>query len=190
MRFTALLILILLGAFTGTALAADAVAASDPSMSETARMVFDAMMHSQWWAAGAYGVILACALTRRYALPSSWKEGVKGDIVGTAAAFVMAFAGAIGTVAAAPGATMTGAVALTALKIGGLAIGGYTVVHKVVGWFAAWDKTPAWLLAVLKVVALLVGSNAAAKATAAGAVAVAASPSTGMAGSDTIKEVE
>jgi hypothetical protein len=190
MRFIALLIVILLGAFTGTALAADAVAASDQSMSETARMVFDAIMSGHWWAAVAYGVILTVALTRRYAFPASWKEGVRGDIVGTAVAFVLAFAGAIATTAAAPGAAMTGAVIMTALKIGAVAIGGYTVVHKVVSWFAAWSRTPTWLLAVLKVAAMLVGSNAIAKAKAAGDAAVAANPPTGLAGNDTIREVE
>ncbi len=190
MRFAAILTLIFLGAFTGTALAADAVAASDPSLSETARSIFDAVMHGQWWAAAALGVIFACAAARRYVLPASWKVGTKGDVVGTAAAFVMAFAGAIATWAMAPGAVMTMAVILTALKIGATAVGGYTVVHKLASWLLATGKMPSWAAAGLRMIAMLVGSSAAAKAAAAGDAAVAASPPKGMAGDDKIVEVE
>lgn len=189
MRFTALCILILLGAFTGTALAADAVSASDPSLSETARLIFDAVMHSNWWAAAAYGVILAMIGARKL-MPASWKEGVKGDVIGTAAAFVLAFAGSVATVMMAPGAAMTTAVALTALKIGLGAIGGYTIIHKVIGWLASWDKMPAWALSALRLIALMVGSNAIKKAEAAGQAAVDANPPTGMAGDTKITEVE
>jgi hypothetical protein len=189
MRFTALLILVLLGAFTGTALASDVVAASDPSLSEAAKLVFDAVMNGAWWTAAAYGVILACVGVRKL-LPSSWREGVKGDVVGTALAFLLAFAGAIATVASAPGAVMTGAVALTALKIGLVAIGGYTFIHKVAGWLAAWGKLPPWAMSGLQLIAMLVGSNAVKRAEAAGAVALATKPSTGMAGDTKITEVE
>ncbi len=189
MRFTALLILVLLGAFTGTALAADVVAAADPSLSETARLILDAVMHSQWWAAAAYGVILACIGMRKL-MPASWKTGVKGDVVGTALVFVLAFAGAIATVAVAPGAAMTTAVALTALKVGLAAIGGYTLIHKLTGWLATWDKMPAWAMSVLRMVAMMVGSNAIQKAEAAGAAAVVMTPSTGLVGDAKITEVE
>ncbi len=189
MRTITLLILMLLAGFTGTALAADAVAATDPSLSDTARMIFDAVMHSQWWAAAAYGVILGCIGFRKL-MPASWKSGVRGDVVGTALAFVLAFAGSIATVAVAPGAAMTTAVALTAAKIGAVAIGGYTIVHKIVGWLAAWGKLPAWAMSLLRLIAMMVGSNAVKRAEAAGAAAVAAKPPTGMAGSATIREVD
>lgn len=189
MRFTALLILIFLGAFTGTALAADAAAAYDPSLSETAKAIFDAVMNSQWWVAASYGVILAMVGARKF-MPASWKEGVKGDVVGTAVVFVLAFAGSVATVMAAPGAAMTTAVALTALKIGAAAIGGYTMVHKIVGWLATWGKLPAPAMAVLKLLALMVGSKAIQKAEAAGAAAVAADPPKGMAGDGKIVEIE
>lgn len=189
MRFTALLILIFLAAFTGTALAADAIAATDPSYSELAKAIFDAVMHSQWWAAAATGVVLACALARKY-MPAGWKTGTKGDIIGIATTFLMAFAGSLGMVLAAPGAAMTGGVALTALKIGAAAIGGYTIIHKVVGWLTAWGKLPPWLMMVLAVLGKLVGSDAAQKAQAAGDAAIAADPPKGMAGDDKIVEVE
>lgn len=189
MRAFAFTILFLLFGFTGTALAADAVAASDPSLSETAKAIFDAVMHSQWWAAAAYGVILAMIGVRKI-MPASWKEGVKGDVIGTAVVFVMAFAGAIATWAVAHGATMTAAVVLTALKVGLAAIGGYTIVHKVVGWLAGWGKLPVWMVPLLKMLAMVVGSNAVKKAEAAGAAAVAAEPPKGMTGDDKIVEVE
>lgn len=187
--FALFLVLALLAGFAGTALAANAAAASDPSLSESARLIFDAVMHSQWWAAAAYGVILACIGARKL-MPSSWKEGVKGDVIGTALVFVLAFAGAIATWAVAPGATMTTAVAMTAVKIGAAAIGGYTAIHKLVGWMASWGKLPPWAMSALRLLSFAVGSNAIAKAEAAGAAAVAAKPPTGMAGDNKITEVE
>lgn len=189
MRSIALLVLIFLGTFTGTALAADAVAASDPSLSETAKAIFDAVMHSQWWVAASYGVILSMVAARKF-MPDSWKTGVKGDVIGTAVVFVLALAGSVAAVMAAPGAAMTMAVALTALKVGVTAIGGYTVIHKAVGWLAGWDKMPAWATAGLRLLAMMVGSNAVKKAEAAGAAAVAADPPKGMAAGDKIVEVE
>jgi hypothetical protein len=189
MRFTAFLILVLIGAFTGTAIAAEAATTLDPSLVDITRQVFDAVMHSQWWVAASLGVVMICAGVRKY-LPAAWKTGTKGDIVGTATTFVMAFAGAIGTWAVAPGAAMTGAVALTALKIGAAAIGGYTAVHKIATWLLAWGKLPPWAVSILRMATLIIGSNAVAKAQAAGAAAVAASPVTGMAGSAKITEIE
>ena len=189
MRFTALLILIFLGAFTGTALAADAVSASDPSLTDVMKSIFDAVMHGQWWAAASLGVILACAAARKY-MPAAWKTGTKGDIVGTAMAFLMAFAGAIATWAMAPGAAMSIGVILTAGKIGIAAVGGYTLVHKVASWLVAWGKLPAWAVSALKLATMIVGSNAVKKAEAAGDAAVIAEPPKGVAGDEKIIEVE
>lgn len=189
MRFTALIILIFLAAFTGTALAADALSSTDPSYSELAKAIFDAVMNSQWWAAAATGVVLACALARKY-MPAGWKTGTTGDIIGVATTFLMAFAGSLAMVLVAPGAVLTGSVALAALKIGAAAIGGYTVIHKVVGWLSAWGKLPPWATSVLSLLAMLVGSNAATKAKVAGDAAVVANPPKGMAGDDKIIEVE
>lgn len=187
MRLIAVTILAFLFAFTGTALAAEA--ASGPSMTDATKAIFDAVVHGQWWAAAALGVVFACAATRKY-LPASWTDGTKGDIIGTSMAFVMAFAGAIATVMAAPGAAMTAGVALTALKIGIVAIGGYNIIHKVVGWLVAWGKLPAWAVPVLKLLATIVGSKAIKKAEALGNKAVVKVPATGLAGNDKIIEVE
>lgn len=189
MRFIALLVVIFLGAFTGTALAADAVSGSEPSLNEAARAIYDAVMHSQWWVVAAYGVIVAMIGARKF-MPESWKTGTKGDVVGTAAAFALAFAGSIASVMVAPGASMSWAVMLTALKIGVAAIGGYTIIHKLLGWLAAASFMPPWLTAALKLIGALVGSNAIKRAEAAGDAAVAAKPSTGMTGDSAIREIE
>ncbi len=188
MRFTALLILILLGAFTGTALAAEALP-PDTSLFDLARPIFDAVMNSQWWAAAAFGAVLVVAAARKY-MPAGWKTGTKGDIIGTATAFVVAFAGAIGTWALAPGAVMTLGVAATAAKIGIAAVGGYTLIHKLAGWLIAWDKLPAWAVSLLRIATTFIGSSAVAKAEAAGAAAAATATPTGMAGGASITEVE
>jgi hypothetical protein len=182
----AILATIALMFFSAAAFASDAVAPADASGVELAKMIFDAVMHSQWWAAAALGVIGLCGIARKY-LPASWKEGTKGDIVGTALAFVLAFAGAIFTWAVAPGAVFTTGVLATAAKVGLGAIGGYTILHKVLGWLAGWKALPAWLTPILALVAKLIGSDAVAqqveaKATAAGDAAVAAKPSQGVAG--------
>lgn len=189
MRFIALLALIFVGTFTGTALAQTAVATTD--FSSLAQGAFEAVVHGQWWAAMAGGVMIACGLALKY-LPASWTSGTKGDIVGTVTAFLLAFAGSIAAWAVTPGAVMSGAVALTAAKIGITAVGGYTIIHKVAAWLVASGKMPAWAEAILTLVTSLVGSNAVtvAKAEAAGAAAVAANPATGMAGGNTVTEVK
>lgn len=191
MRYIASLILLFLIAFTGTALAADPNVSVDPSVSEAFKAIMDAITKGQWWAVAAYGVILAVIGARKI-MPASWKEGAKGDIIGVATTFVMAFAGAIGTwaLAAGAGAAFTSAVALTALKIGAAAIGGYTVIHKLAGWLVASGVLPAWAAPIVKLLAGLVGSNAVKKAEAAGDKAVAAKPTTGTAGDKQIVEIE
>lgn len=190
MRFMALLILICLAAFTGTALAQGASATETVNPFDYAKPVFDAVMAGQWWAAAAFAVVLLCAAARKY-MPASWKTGTKGDIVGLATTFLMAFGGAIATTFAAPGAVMSFAVLVTAAKIGALAIGGYTAIHKVAGWLVAWGKLPSWMMPVLKLLTMMVGSSAVTKAEAAGDKAVTKAPApTGAAGSNTIVEIE
>lgn len=188
-RSFAALVLICLAGFTGTALAANAVSATDPSLSEAAKAIFDAVMHGNWWVAASYGVILAMIGVRKI-MPEGWTVGTKGDIIGTACAFALAFAGSVATVMTAPGAAMSAAVLLTALKIGVAAIGGYTIIHRAIGWLANWSAVPAWAISALKLIAMLIGSNAVKKAEAAGDAAVKDNPPTGMTGDNTIKEIE
>lgn len=180
-------ILIVLGFFTGTALAADAV--SDPNTSEVLRQIFDAVVHGQWWVAASGAVIGLCGLARKY-MPESWKAGAKGDVVGIATTFGIAAAGAVITTLAAPGAAMSLAVVTAAAKVGALAIGGWNILHKVIGWLVGWSKLPGWAKSVLGLVASLIGSSAVKKAEEAGAAAVAANPAPGMTGDGKPREVE
>lgn len=187
MKFIASVILLVLFAFTGTALAADV--ASDPDTSEVLRQIFDAVVHGQWWVAASGAVIGLCGLARKY-MPESWKSGAKGDVVGIATTFGIAAAGAVITTLAAPGAAMSFAVVTAAAKVGALAIGGWNILHKVIGWLVAWDKLPGWAKSILALVASFIGSSAVKKAEEAGAAAVAANPAPGMAAGDKPREVE
>lgn len=181
----ATLILLTLFGFTATAFAAGPSAPDSESLLDLARPVFDAVMHGNYWAAASLGVVLSLSFARRY-MPASWKDGIKGDIIGTAFAFGFAAFGAVANAALAVGfAGMTTALALTALKIGVVAIGGYSVIHKFATWAAStnWFKqhAPTWLVSLTSLVLTLIGSNAIAKAEAAGQAAVDASPSPGAA---------
>lgn len=185
-------VLLFLVAFAGTSFAAQAAVPDSQSILDLVKPVWDAVVHGQWWLAAAGGVVMLCALARKY-MPASWKEGTKGDIIGTVMAFVMAAAAMIATWAATPGAVMTTGVMITALKVGMLAVGGYNIIHKLAGWIgeSVWfqQHAPAWLQGVLKMAAAMFGSDALAKATAAGDAAVAAQPPTGMAGDAGVKEI-
>lgn len=178
MKFIASLILIFLGCFTGTALAADV--ASDPAVSETISKVFDAIVHGQYWPALCAAVVLLCALEIRYA-PESWKSGAKGRLIGTAVAFTASFATTLGAALAAPGSMFTSAVAMTALKVGVGAIGGYNAISALVDWLLTFEKMPAWAKTVLNMINAIIGRNTVKKAEDAGAAAVAANPPPGMA---------
>lgn len=186
MKFAASLVIIFIGFFTGTALASGVI--EDPLASEVLRQILDAIVNGQWWAAAAGAVIGACALVR-WRMPESWKAGTRGDIVGVATAFLMAFAGAVGTWAVTPDAVMSLGVVTAAGKIGIAAIGGYTVLHKAIGWLTAWSGLPPWARTVLNVLAMLIGSSAVKKAEAAGDAAAAANPAPGMDAAG-VREVE
>lgn len=180
-------ILIFLGAFTGTALAADV--ATDPATSDVIRQIFDAVVHGQWWIAASAAVIGVCGLARKH-MPDSWKDGAKGDIVGVATTFGIAAAGAVITTLAAPGVGMSLAVAVAAAKVGVGAIGIWNVLHKVIGWLMGWSKLPGWAKSILSVVASFIGSSAVKKAEEAGDKAVAANPAPGMSAGGKPREVE
>lgn len=181
------IILLVLFAFTGTALAADV--AADPNTSEVLRQIFDAVVHGQWWIAACAAVVGLCGLARKY-MPEAWKAGTKGDMVGVATAFAISVAGAVGTTLAAPGAVMSLAVLGAAAKIGVFAIGGWNVLHKVIGWLMGWSKLPAWAKTILGLVASIIGSSAVKKAEEASAAAVAANPAPGMNAGGKPREVE
>ncbi len=174
---------LLLLSFVATAFAAGEVTPDDGSLLDLARPVFDAVMHGQYWAGAALAVVMLCAVTRRY-MPEAWKSGAKGDVIGTALAFGMASAGALGTGLLAQGTNaLTMALAIAALKIGAVAVGGYTVLHKLASalvataWFQ--EKAPAWLKTGVGFALMMFGSRAIEKAEAAGEAAVAANPAGG-----------
>jgi hypothetical protein len=190
LRTIALAILIFLGLFTATAVAAEAMTPQGGTLLDNAQPVLDAIMHGQWWLAASLMVIIACALVKKY-MPAAWMEGVKGDMIGTAMVFMVAAAGAVSTALVAPGATISTELLLAAGKVGLGAIGGYTLLHKVLGWLAGWAAMPVWLRTTLQLLGSLVGSDAIATAKAAGDAAVAAAPaSTGLAGDVTVREVK
>lgn len=177
--------LVLLG-FTATAFAAgEVLSPEDGSLLDLARPVFDAIMHGNWWLGAALAVVMLCAMSRRY-LPDAWGgRFIRGDVGGVLLAFAMAFGGAMATVLTA-GAAMSGAVAMTALKVALAAAGGYTAIHKLASslvataWFQG--KAPAWLKSVVGMALSMLGSNAIAKAEAAGKAAVEAKPAPGAVG--------
>lgn len=195
MRFISMCILLLLAAFTGSAFAAQALdpTAADPALLDTLRALANAAVHKQPLLAGALSIVLLCGLARRY-MPAKYKEGLKGDIIGTAIVFMMSFAGAVAAALADSSSVFSTVVALTALKVGWVAIGGYTVIHVIAKaiqnttWFQT--KAPEWLKLVLRFSTSIFGSDAIKKAEVAGEAAVAADPPKGMAGDDTIEEVE
>ena len=167
--------------FTGTSYAA-AEAIPDGSLLELARPIFDAVMHGQWWLGAALAVVFLCAMVRKY-LPDAWGgKFIRGDVGGVFLAFAMSYGGAVSTVLMA-GAAMSGMVAMTALKVALAAVGGYTALHKLASalvamrWFQ--EKAPAWLKLLVAMVLGMIGSNAIAKAEAAGKAAAEANPPTG-----------
>lgn len=178
MKFVASLILISLGFFTGTAVAAEAVT-TDPSVNDAIKSIFDAIVHGQYWPALCAAVVLACALEIKYA-PESWKAGAKGRVIGTMVAFVASFAATLGAAAAAPGATMTYALVTTSLKVGIGAIGGYHALSAILDWLNTFEKMPGWAKTAIGVVSAIIGRSAVRKAEEAGAAAVAANPGSGM----------
>lgn len=195
MRFIATCILLLLFAFTGSAIAAQAVdpTSGDPALLDTLRSILDAAVHGYPLLAAALGIVFLCSLARKY-MPAKYTEGVKGDIIGTALAFVMAFAGASATALAVPGVHLSIALLSPAFHVGIIAIGGYTVIHKVAQWIeqTKWyqTKAPAWLKTILSFSTSIFGSDALKKAKDAGDAAVKANPPKGAAGGEDIVEVE
>jgi hypothetical protein len=178
---------VLLGLFSfgATAAAATAVTSDDASLLELAKPVMDAVMKGNWWLAAALSVILLTSATRKY-LPDSWGgKYVRSDVGGMLTEFMLSFAGAIATAAAAAGTlfVMEGALALTALKIGFAAVGGFVAIHKLATWMIStsfWnEKMPASVKMAVSFLLGVIGSSAIARAAKAGEAALEAKPSTG-----------
>lgn len=188
LRTMCVAILIFLGVTTGTALAATAVPTGG-SMSDYVQIALQAIAHGQWWAVGSLAVVMLCAAAKKY-LPEKYTTGTTGDIVGTALAFFMGAGVAMATSALTPGFVFAISTLGLAAKVGLGAVGLYNVLHKALGWLAAWKAMPSWLQPILSLIGSLVGSDAIAKAQAAGDAAVKDKPATGIAEGATVKEIE
>lgn len=188
LRTLSITILLFLGFFTATAFASSAVPV-DGSMGDYAQIALNAIAHGQWWAVGSLAVVMICAALKKY-LPAKYQQGELGDIVGTGIAFLMGAAVAMASSALTPGFVFSMATLGLSAKVGLGAVGLYNVLHKLLGYLATASFVPSWLKPVLALVGNLVGSDAIAKAKAAGDAAVAAKPSTGLADGATVKEVE
>lgn len=181
-------------AFAGTALAAGAIAPDDASLLDLARPVFDAIVHGQWWVAAASALILVVAAARKYAPTEgrfAWMGRALASTPGVmATTFVLSFAGATATALLALGASgaMSWPLAKTALLVAVTAIGAWRALHSLATWAVATEfyksKVPAWAQSLVAALLALIGSNAIAKANAAGQKAVDAKPATGAASDD------
>lgn len=156
---------------------------------DLAKPVLDAIMHGQWWLAASAGLILVVSALRKYA-PVEGRFGWLGRAVASTpgvmgTTFALAFGGAVfnALLALGPAGVMSLAIAKTALWIGVAAIGAWKAVHTLATWAVSTNfyktKVPASVQAIVAFVLGLLGSNAIAKAEAAGQKAVDAKPATG-----------
>lgn len=188
----ALAVLLGLFCFAGTALAADAVATqTDTSWLDMLRPVYDAFHAGHYLAAGALVVVLLVSLVKKYAGSGKFGAFVGGKIGSTLAVLVASFAGTIAA-ATASGDWNTGMLSSAGL-VAIAAAGGYTVLKDLIvdplvasNWYKT--KAPSWLKGGMQLVLWIFDKPAAAAqvvATAekAGADAVAAKPSAGVADS-------
>jgi hypothetical protein len=119
-----------LAAFTATAFAAGAAAPEDGNILDLLSPVVDAFRSGKYLAAGAFAVVLAVALAKRY-LPGKAGAWVNGDAGGALSALVVSFAGTVG-VASGAGDAWSWAMVTTAGKIALMAAGGYALIKKLV----------------------------------------------------------
>lgn len=197
LKIGSLSILALLGAFTATALAAQAVvtaqtsaaadlalAAPDPGLLELLRPVYDALVGGHRAYAGALLVVaLAAIAKRRLSGPVPW---LHSDAGGSALALVMASASALATGLAAPSATLTWGAFTGALVTGVVAAGGFAVVKNllidpVLRPLAA--KAPTWTQPFFSLIFWVFDKKSPADvATQVGTTAVNAAPGAGVTG--------
>ncbi len=189
-----------LGAFTGVALAADALgspapvvvqlaqaAPADPNWLELARPVYEAFARHQYGLMIALLVILLVAITKRWLAPKI--PFLHSDAGGSAMALLVSMATAIVAGLMTPGAPVWPGVDLlkTALVIGVGAAGGYAMLKNLVvdpflRPLAA--KAPAWMQPIFAILffAFDKKANPIADAVKAGDDAVIAAPAPGIEG--------
>jgi hypothetical protein len=170
--------------FFATANAAQNMAPEDGNLFDLARPIFDQIMAGHYVAAAAFSLVLSVALVKRYA-PGKFGEFVHSDPGGALTTLLMAFGGALAT-ATMGGAPWTWAMMWTALMVGVAAMGGYTAIKKL---FVEpllrplMAKAPMWMQPLFALVMWIFDKPMAAtkSAEAAGTVAVAENPGTGVA---------
>jgi hypothetical protein len=168
---------------SGVALAANAVDPADGSL-DLARSVYDAFSGGRYAYCGALAIVLLVALVKRYAGPKvPW---LHTDAGGSTLVLAGSTATAAAAALAAPGATVSLALMKTSLMIGVAAAGGFSIVKALLIeplLKPLQAKLPAWAQPIMQVVMWIFDKpDPIAEATAAGNAAVAASPSTGVAG--------
>lgn len=174
---------VLLAGFVVSANAASTVTPDDGNLLDLARPVFDEIMKGHYVAAASLALILCVALVKRYA-PGKAGEFVKSDVGGSLTTLLMSFGGALAT-ATMGGAPWSWAMGWTAATLAVTAAGGYVLIKKLIVepiLRPLSKKTPAWMAPVWSMIfwAFDRKVEAAANATKAGDVAVAAKPSTGI----------
>lgn len=166
--------------FAGTAYAAGAI--EDGSVTDMAKVLYEAIKGGQYAYAACMALIVGVALVKRYgAKRYPW---LNGDVGGSLLVLVGSFAGALGTALAGGGAVTWGLM----WAAGGVAVsaaGGYALIKKL---FVEpvlrplVDKAPAWLKPILMMVMWVFDKapDPVGDAVAAGDAAVKAAPGEGI----------
>lgn len=177
-------ILALLGIFTATAFAANAVNPDDQNIFELLKPVYEAFMRGEKLYAGMLALVAAVAAAKRYApgRVGAWINGKYGQPL---TVLLMSFGGAMATALSAgsmPGWPMV----KTAALIAAAAAGGYSMIKTLLvdPFIRPWAaKAPAWLRWLLNgVLWFFDRPSPVAKAEAAGQAAVDAKPAQGTEG--------
>jgi hypothetical protein len=171
-------VLVFLFSFTGTALAADL--ATDPSVTDLIKPIFEAVKSGNSFLAAAMTLVLLVALARRYGI--SRFPFLGSDAGGAAMTLVGSFGGALSTALLAGSAPSLGLLS-TALGIAVAASGGYSMAKRLLVPLLEKlaTKCPAWMHPMFDLVLWVFGrSSAIAKAEKAGADALKADPAKGL----------
>ena len=131
--------------FGGISHAAAAVEPADGSLWDTLKPIYDAYAHGHYLWCGAACLVLAVALTRRYAVP---KVGWLATEAGSALLVLLGAFGGTVVATMAGDVTPTWDLVSNALKIAFMAAGGFAAVKSLLikPYLANWaSKGPAWM---------------------------------------------
>lgn len=167
-------------AFSATTVAAQSLE-TNGGIIETLKPIYTAVTSGNYVLAAALGLVLVCALIKRYGVSRFPVLGT--DVGGTALVLATSFGGAIASALAGGSAVFTGALAVAALKVALTAAGGYTMIKRLlivplIQPLAA--RAPAWARPLFDIALWVFDRQTSAKV--AGDAAVKANPPTGAAG--------